>query len=208
LKTYKLTIPFYASLKTSAIIIAFISCAHASAQDTVKRLYFEKIRWTVEVPTEFKMLDSVTVEAQAREGGGHLLKADSSKLDYTKIIHLITASKTPTDALSVTITPFDPEIDGHYDSSNQYMMLKLYNLYKDKVGSMVRIDSLTSVDQIDGLSFTKYSLHIFINEKLVITNILWYRLYEGYDFGITYLYIDERTGKQIEAMLRASKFAK
>jgi hypothetical protein len=74
LKTYKLTIPFYASLKTSAIIIAFISCAHASAQDTVKRLYFEKIRWTVEVPTEFKMLDSVTVEAQAREGGDTSLK--------------------------------------------------------------------------------------------------------------------------------------
>lgn len=38
--------------------------------------------------------------------------------------------------------------------------------------------------------------------------ILLTKLYKGYDFGITYLYLDDKTKEQIDTMLHRSKFQK
>ncbi len=39
-----------------------------------------------------------------------------------------------------------------------------------------------------------------------MTMIILSKLYKGYDFGITYLYLDDETKMEIEKMLSESKF--
>jgi hypothetical protein len=70
-----------------------------------------------------------------------------------------------------------------------------------------KLDSSSTKITIDGLEFDKFSVLIKVKD-LTLTVVLIGKLYKGYDFGISYLYMDEQTRDQIEASIRNSKFRK
>ena len=70
-----------------------------------------------------------------------------------------------------------------------------------------KLDTSSRKINIDGLEFDKFNISIKIDE-LPLTVVMIFKLYKGYDFGISYLYMDEETQKQIEASISSSKFRK
>ena len=74
--------------------------------------------------------------------------------------------------------------------------------------SEATIDTLAGKQIIDGVSFDKYHIIIKKNGKTIFNMLLLSKLYKGFDFGISYLYLDDRTRAQIESMLEQSKFSK
>lgn len=70
------------------------------------------------------------------------------------------------------------------------------------------MDTSSSKISIDGLFFRKFEVSLTLRQKKLFTMVILSTLYKGFDFGITYLYMNPETKNEIEVMLKHSKFKK
>lgn len=193
--------------RTLILICAFFLLTHASAQQIGKIYFFKEIGWTITLPSDFKTLDSIEDAERNERGLKAIEESNEIKADITELKTLIAASKNVYNYFNSTITPFDPKKDGDYDSSSKTVKDMVYKTFLDKMPT-AKIDSVTTSEVIDGLLFDKFHVTIIIKENFIMNMFLLSKYYKGYDFGISYLYLDEKTKEQIETMLKTSKFNK
>jgi hypothetical protein len=60
--------------------------------------------------------------------------------------------------------------------------------------------------KVGGLDFDRFRIPLAVKGKPAFIMYLLAKLYKGYDFGITYLYTDDRAKTQMENILAGSKF--
>jgi hypothetical protein len=108
------------------------------------------------------------------------------------------------NTFNATITPFDPKTDGDFATATQATKDILYKTFLDQMPDS-KLDSSTSSVTIDGLQFDQYHITVTLKQK-TFDMVLLSKLYKGYDFGITYLYLDETSKKKIDAILASSQF--
>ena len=83
----------------------------------------------------------------------------------------------------------------------------MFKTFSEKI-PRAKIDTLTSLTLIDGLQFEMITMKISLNERVLLTMRLMYKLYKGYDFGISYLYVNDWAKTAIEEVIYKSKFEK
>lgn len=83
----------------------------------------------------------------------------------------------------------------------------LYTTLQKKMPD-AKIDSISSPYAMDGLTFNKFRVTVQIKDKVLFNMLLLAKLYRGYDFGISYVYMDEQIKERIEAMLSSSRFTR
>lgn len=188
----------------SIIIIFFVPSL--KAQDSITKYYFKKIGWTIELPGTFKLLDSVQNAASFKRGEKAMEKTLEMDIDVSETKTLISAKKKM-NYFNATLTPFNPLKDGSYAEANKLVKEVVFNTMKNS-SPKAKIDSVSSKITIDGLNFEKFSVTIELTPAFTMTMIILSKLYNGFDFGITYVYNDAKTREEIEQMLRNSKFSK
>jgi hypothetical protein len=175
------------------------------AQATARTYSFKEVGMTLTLPPEFKTIDSAK-NADMNKAGQKLMKeATDINVDMSSTKTLITAMKGTYNYISSTVTPFDSRKNGSYRKTNKMVKNALYKTFSDKIPT-AKIDSSTTTITIDGLVFDKFRINIILGEKMTMHMFLLSRYYKGYDFGITYLYVDDVTKAQIEAILKSCKF--
>ena len=124
---------------------------------------------------------------------------------YRAQLHLFLQQKNKFNYFNATITPFDQKKDGSWKEANQGLKDMIY---KGMVESMknAKLDSTSSIAFIDGIQFDKFHIAVVLNNDLRFNMYLLSRLYRGYDFGISYLSLDDKTLKDVESTLNKSKF--
>jgi len=167
------------------------------AQQADRKYFFKEVGWTLIIPAEFKIADSTEDAAVGERGKKAIEETNDIKIDISQTKTLITVTKNTYNYFNCTITPFDPKTDGNYEATSQIVKDMLY-----------KIDSISTQEKIDGLGFDKFRLTISLNDKILFNMFLLSKYYRGYDFGISYLYMDDKTKEQIESMLRNSRFTK
>lgn len=178
----------------------------ALAQDSTKRYTFKEIGWTISLPVGFIEIDSSESNKKMERGKKILEESNGVIADIAEVKTLFGATKNTFQYLTATLTPFDPKKDGDYGQSTKDLKDLTYNTFKDQMPDAV-LDSSTLKITIDGLGFDKFS--IVIKVKDLTMTVVWIgKLYKGYDFAISYLYLDEKTKEQIEASINGSKFRK
>ncbi|MDB5200671.1 MAG: hypothetical protein JWQ27_80 [Ferruginibacter sp.] len=172
------------------------------------RLYnFEEIGWTINLPYEFKMIDSVENERKMNRGKKHIEDANGIIAEISDTKTLISATKNTYNYFNATLTPFNPATDGDFRKVEKTVRDLMYKTIVQRMPDAT-IDSSTTTILLDGLAFAKFGITVSIKDKFTIHMLLLTKLYRGYDFGISYLYLDEETKSQIEGMLSRSQFAK
>jgi hypothetical protein len=187
------------------LIFALVTSQLSFAQLIGKSYSFNEIGWTFTLPATFTTIDSSENAKKMDRGLKAIEDVNDIKADVSQTKTLISAMKNSFSYFSATIIPFDPATDGDYAKTNKPLRDILYKTLYEKIPN-AKLDSSGSNIKIDGLSFDKFIITVQFDEKRYFTMVLLSKLYKGYDFGISYLYTDEETKKEIESLLASSKF--
>ena len=183
-----------------AFIVINVYC-----QDTGKPYYFKQVGWRIHLPYAFKILDS-TAEAAVNEKGKKVIESTlDTEVDVSSTITLFSATLNVYNYLNATITPYNPSVDGDWNESSALMKNTVMEAFAQNMQD-VKLDSSSSKVTIDGLSFDKFEVTAQIDGKVIFTTVILSKLYNGYDFGISYLYMDDKTKKMIQETLGSSNF--
>jgi hypothetical protein len=190
--------------KTALICFFLFLASFTNAQKPVV-YYFSEIGLTMYIPSEFKVLDAAKNEALNQKGQKAMEDANHVKVDVSQTKTLIAARKTEKDYFNVTITPFDPKKDGSIDETDAKVKDILFETFHNKM-PLAKIDTASSVKIVGGKSFNEFRVKILIDQNTTMYMYLLTKLYKGYELGVTYLYTDEPTKKQMAYTLDSFKF--
>jgi hypothetical protein len=178
----------------------FASCA----QTSTKPIVFNEIGWSITLPDGFKIIDSSGMAASMTRGKASIDTSIYKKIEPSERKILI-AAKKGSNAFMSFLTPFDEAKDGSWLSSNQLVRQVMFQTLTNKFPS-IQFDSTATVETIASLTFNKFVIKGIDKGKVVYNSVMLSKLYNGKDFEISYVYVDDIVGKEIEEMLRQSKF--
>jgi hypothetical protein len=172
---------------------------HDSRQYTLK-----EVGWTITLPPDFKVADSAKTADQMQQGKKAIEESTNTKVDMSTTKTLINATKGH-NTFNVTITGFDPKTDGDFAATNQITKNMVYQTFANQMPD-AKVDSNSSSTTIGGLDFDQFHVNVKVKGQTIFNMYVLTKLYKGYDFGITYLYVDEASKREIEGILDNSQF--
>jgi hypothetical protein len=194
-------------MRTFIFVGALLFLNTTFGQQSGKEYIFKGVGWKIFLPEGFNVIDSIDNTVRNERGKKAIENANDIKADISETITLISATKDTYNCFNSTITPFDLKKDGNWEETSQTVKDMVYITFVKKMPD-AKVDSATTTEIIDGLSFNKFRVTVTINDKTLFNSFLLSKLYKGYDFGISYVYINEKTKEKIEEMLKNSKFTK
>ncbi|WP_276501341.1 hypothetical protein [Terrimonas pollutisoli] len=194
-------------IKTFLLAITLFAVNQTNAQESQRIYSFKQVGWTIELPPGFEVMDSSQNTARMERGLKALEEANDITADVSGTITLIGATKNKFNYFNATIERFNPRTDGSWQASNQQLKDMVYATFAEKMKDAT-IDTASGKAKIDGVSFDKFRITVKVGDRVLFNSFLLSKFYKGYNFGISYLYLDERTKEEIESMLEKSKFIK
>jgi len=185
-------------------LILTITLLSGKGQVTTKQDHqfkFPQVGWKVKVPSDFTIMDSAQVAALGNNG------ANDATTAFGTTKTLVSFNKGQYNFFSSTITPFDPARDGDWNEISSKRKNRILESLRTQAPA-IKIDTLSSVETIDGLEFHKFQIITTYQSKLVMNTLMYSRLYKGFDYGINISYTDESVGKELQLILASSKFDK
>ena len=176
------------------------------ALDSIFQYKADVIGWTTKVPGGWDVQSKNATKANMERGKKEIEKTINEKVDASDLIQLLNLKKGRLNSFLSTIEPFDEMEAGSYELNNK----KLYQIMKDTyatkgISASYQEDTAT----IDGLSFYVFKVKIFKPESkdVLLNQIMYSRLLNGYDFGMTLSYNEDSALKELQDMVFASKFS-
>jgi hypothetical protein len=192
--------------KTLLSFILLLATIVSNSQNN-QECFFENIGWTITLPHDFILYDFINESRNMQQASG----VDGMDDEYDETTDLfasqtmLLAIKDRFNYFNITITPFDPEEDGSWEVTMQSWKHQAYKSMAKLVG-FERLDTVSSVEYIDGLAFSKFQVAVRLDDKTRFDMVLLGRWYNGFDCCINYLNLNAESKKQIETMLLSSRF--
>jgi hypothetical protein len=177
------------------------------APKTGKTYTFKEVGWTMTLPPDFRLVDSVRSAEMTRKGVAMMEKSAGTHFDVDPSVArtLITARKGPQSYFNSTIVPYDTAKDGDFAATSKAVKDLLHKTFADKMPDAT-LDTTSESVKVDGVDFDRYRLSVTARGKAIFTLLLLSKLYKGYLFDISYLYTDVQTKAEMEGILAGSKF--
>lgn len=191
-------------MKNLLLVFAVLFVGILQAQEK-KVLTFKEIGWTITIPDGFAVLDSAKQAANNQKGEKVLEKSTGLEIDASATRTLVSINNGPLSYLSATITPYNEATDGDYNEVSQQVNDILYQSMSEQVKG-APVDSATTTIIYGSLPFRKFTLKIKLNDQLTMVMVMLSRLHKGFDFGISYIYTDEKGRLALEGMIEKSTF--
>ena len=179
---------------------------HCAAQDSTRTFYLREVRMHINVPKDFVTIDSAEDANNMKKGKQLMEEANDITADISETKILLSARKGPYNYLNITATPYAAGAT-KWKEENKTVKDLLYNTFLQKMPSTA-LDSTSANVIIDGVPFDRFKITIKINESLTLKMFLFSSLYLGYDFGITYMFVNPAIGIQLQNMVVESTFDK
>jgi hypothetical protein len=175
-------------------------------QDSTRSLFIKQVGWSVEIPAGFSFMDS-SHNAEIQRNGKKLLEdANKIEADISTLVTLFTALRGK-ELFSSTIEPYNTGSNGSYINNVRKVSEFIYKTFEVRIPKAT-LDSSSSVIAIDGMNFNKFTVEVSIDERILFTTVLLARLHNGFDWGISYLYVTDNSRREIEAAIEKSKILK
>lgn len=191
-------------IRNIVFIGLMLMTACSSNHNEPKTYTLKEVGWTVTVPPDFKVADSAKTADQMQQGKKAIEQSTDTKVDMSATKTLLNATKGH-NTINVTITSFDSTKDGDYATTNQATKDIVYRTFFNQMPDAI-IDSNSSSTVIGGLDFDQFHINVKAKGQTIFNMYVLSRLYKGYIFGITYLYVDEASKRELEIMLDGSQF--
>lgn len=193
-------------MKKVLTLVFLLFCFQSWSQTTDTLLKFKEVGWSLRLPRSFVLVSDKENEELTQNGLSAIEKSNDVKVDMEGLKTLLSASQGEFNYVSATIQPFSEE-DGDYYEVNEGVKDMLYKTFADQMEGG-KIDTLSTTQTIDGVNFSRFEAGVSMDGKKIMTMVMLFRLHKGYDFGITYVYVDDKAKNEIENMLRNSRFEK
>lgn len=169
-------------------------------------LYCKEPGWTIQLPGDFKIVDSALVAAKQKIGTKMLEDSSAQPVDATHTRYFITAMRDKQNYFSAnyTVSPYITAKNWQsVDSTEKETLLKT-------LASQMRLtpDSSSSRVTIDGVEFKKLQVSFPIEEKSTFVICYQGAFFKGKYVAIIYFYVDPLAGTEIIQMLNHSSFDK
>ena len=165
-----------------------------------------EIGWSIKIPDGWEVVTKDKIEANDQKGKDALEKTAGAKLDMSGLKHLISFKKNQFNLFASTSEPVQEEYPGEYIENGKNLNKLIFDTYRDQG---IKVDSLSGVAIIDGLEFKTFETKIYSKDgKLILNQIMYSRLINGYDFGININYNNNTDRDVMLKVLKESRFDK
>jgi len=177
----------------------FTSCAQKDST-----IYFKEIGWTIKLPSDLKINDSVNVSANHEQGQKIVEDETQHKIDLSKTKNLMNASKDALNWFNLSYNSSEGITNKNWKESDSiYYDLIIKTIIKKLPG---KVDTTTSVIKYDGIEFVKYQASFKISDNASLTTCHLATFHNGHTIIIGYAYTDRAIGDEIVNILKTSKF--
>lgn len=204
----------------AALLLCLVSCDKKQDVEQKKKLIengsltsslvytAEQVGWQTTVPADWKVM-TPEQKAKATETGKKALeKTAGSTVDTAQLKELLNLSKDKANSFLSTIEPYSEATDGSYSAHSKEVLEVLVQTYKNagvKLGKVA-----TGKDTVDGLEFETVEIEILhpTSGAVVLSQKYYWRLINGYDFGITISTNNDKDRQALLSVVTSSKFSK
>jgi len=190
------------SIRFTVVVLFFVWFnQRIYGQTDLKQYKFSQIALTIQVPSDFELIK----DTQKVEHIEHRKKVNNKKrieeLEKNDPKKLIEIQKGQLNTLSIIITP----------ESEDFISDKVKNNFVISVikqSTSAPIDTLSSKEDIDGITFTKFYASAKANDTTTISIIQYRAIHRNYSISIPIFYADKKMGEQLNAIITTAKFEK
>ena len=177
-------------------------------QTNYKIYKFNSIGWTVKVPSDLKIIDSLTLNQINSNGEKQIQDAYNTETKITPPQSLISFKKDDANVFVCNTTPFDTTKDGSWNEHVQSLKDISFKTLRNSTQNIknVQIDTSSSVETIDNKLMNTFSLKIIVPNQKDVSMDLISVLRNGFDVGFTIVYQDKKAKDRFYNILRTSKF--
>jgi hypothetical protein len=167
--------------------------------------HFKEICWTLQLPSDFKITDSATQSNNIEKGKEIIESSSDIKVNTNKMIPLISASKGPTSLFTANLSGSSAITKNNRDKADSVSKSIFFNSFISKMQN-AKIDSTSTLIFLDGVGFKKFTANCTIKERFTLHVNYLSSFLNNYYVAISYFYLTDSTGEEIETMLKNSKF--
>ena len=175
--------------------------------DSTHRYKADDIGWTAKVPGGWEVQSKDATKENTERGKKAIEKTINVEVDASALQQLINLKKGRFNSFLSTIEPYNEKKEGSYEANNE----KLYELMKKTYADQgIKATYEEDTATIDGLSFYVFKAKIYKpdSKEVLLNQVMYSRLINGYDFGMTLSYNDEDALMELENMVFTSRFSK
>jgi hypothetical protein len=165
-----------------------------------------EIGWSIKIPEGWTVVAKDIIEANDLKGKTAIEKTAGAEVDISRLKHLISFKKNQFNLFASTSEPYKEEYPGEYIENGKNLNKLIFDTYRDQG---IKADSLSGIAIIDGLEFKTFETKIYGKDgTLILNQIMYSRLINGFDFGININYNNVTDRDEMLKALNESKFDK
>ncbi len=162
------------------------------------------IGWTIAIPEGWNIVSKDQAGATDEKGKEALEKATGQQFDTKSLKHLISFQKDQYNIFASTTEPFKEENPGEYQQHNRALNAMIYQTYANEG---IAADTSSGSETIGGLEFNTFYITIHdADGKVLLNQVLYSRLINGYDFGVNINYNNSADKAAMVGAFKASTF--
>jgi hypothetical protein len=196
-------------MRQFTLVIFLFSIVGCNRQHKLKEYNIPEVNWTLRIPEKSNFLDSLQFDTISKKAVNVINTTYNSEIDFKDVQSLFTIRQGEYNLLGSTLNTFDTTSGMTWEQSYAASKEMLLQVINGQAPTVQIIDTLSSVQLIDGLRFEKLYLKTYYPDKKLTMNTVWlYRKKDKYDFSINVSYTDEKIGRQYLEIIANSKFEK
>ena len=190
--------------KRLPLALFLLTSCITKTKSPAKELVNDEFKWSITIPEGF---DSVSPEewTKMQNKGADAIEQtyDQEIINNAKTIFVFRSD--PYNYFESRYQPFDPAVDGDYMETFRTVNGMLYGTFEAQMPDAT-LDSVSSMETIDGKEFHLFKTTITIPEKLSLELNMYSRLFGKKEFTVNIITADKNKQKELLEAWRHSKF--
>jgi hypothetical protein len=187
------------------VLLSFWGCKEKLKPGELK---FKEIGWTIQFPLEKEFLNRKQIDSIQRATLAKVSNNLDKEVDYVGVKTLFYLLDNRFNGFNSAISKFDRSF-GTWEKTHQDDKQTVLTALNAQKSNIEIIDTISSQEVIDDISFEKLLLKIYYPKQNVTSTTIWYaQKVNNYDLTINISFTDEKIGTEYLKILRASKFEK
>lgn len=185
------------------ILLIFQNC---SGQTSDNKFYNKDFKWSIVIPPNYLKVSQEEWSKKQQRGKVAIEKTIGQEIiNEAKIIFVFKADDM--NYFEANYQPYDPQIDGDYLESVKMVNNTLYQTFKQNIPN-AKIDTLSTTEKINNLVFQKSETKIHLPNNMILTTIMYNRLFDKREFTVNLIFVDPKRGKEMLEAWKNSIFGK
>lgn len=166
----------------------------------------QEIGWSIKIPDGWEVTSKDKSEKMTDKGRDLIEESTGTLIEAKELKHLISFQKDQFNIFQSTSEPFKEEFPGEYMQSNKAVTELIYRTFTDQG---IKTDTASGKEKIQGLDFITFYITVFDpNGKILLHQVMYSRLMNGYDFGVNINYNNDADKTTMMNAWKNSKFFK